>query len=153
MDEEKTSDIILNDDKHFTAYVDGSYNDVEKSVGCGVIMFSFGEARKEAFAVSGNDLISMRNVAGEIKAAWWAMEYAIENNAETLDIYHDYEGVAKWCTGAWKANLPETMRYRDYYKSIEGKLKVTFHKVKGHSGNEYNEMADKLAKSACNIAD
>ena len=34
----------------------------------------------------------------------------------------------------------------------KGKHKITFEKVKGHSGDKYNELADKLAKEQCTIA-
>ena len=63
-------------------------------------------------------------------------------------VYYDYEGIEKWCTGAWKANKSGTKAYREYYRKISGQLKISFHKVRGHSGDTYNEMADKLAKKA-----
>ena len=48
----------------------------------------------------------------------------------------------------WKANKEGTKLYRDFYNSISKKLKVDFIKVKAHSGDKYNEEADKLAKEA-----
>lgn len=89
-----------------------------------------------------------RNVAGELAAAMRAMRYAIEHGEKELIIWHDYEGIAAWCTGAWSANKPLTQQYRAYYQSISDRLTVEFRKVKGHSGNLFNEMADQLAKSA-----
>jgi len=38
--------------------------------------------------------------------------------------------------------------YKAYYDSIKDKLRVIFKKVLAHSGNEYNEEADRLAKEA-----
>ena len=46
----------------------------------------------------------MRNVAGEIEGAKLAMQFCIDNHIEEIDIYYDYEGVEKWCTGVWKTN-------------------------------------------------
>ena len=41
--------------------------------------------------------------------------------------------------------------YVNFLQTIKGKLKVSFQKIKSHTGNEYNEMADKLAKEALGI--
>ncbi len=132
-------------------YVDGSYD-------ASTNMFSYGMVvlRNESYflfseKISDDELATMHNVAGEIKGAEAAMRYAIEHNAKKLIIYHDYEGIAKWCTGEWKANKTGTQAYRDYYDSIKDIIRIQFIKVKGHSGNKYNEMADKLAKQALGL--
>lgn len=96
-------------------------------------------------------MATMRNVAGEIMGAKKAMKFCIENNIKNIDIYYDYEGIEKWCTGIWKANKEGTKKYKSYYDSIKNKLNIHFFKVKGHSGNKYNELVDKLAKSAVGI--
>ena len=80
------------------------------------------------------------------------MRYAVENGIERIVIYHDYEGIAKWCNGAWRANKEGTKAYRAYYDQVKDKLKIQFIKVKGHSGDKYNDMADRLAKKALNLA-
>ena len=142
--------IVVNNDKHIIAYVDGSYNDAEKRVGMGIVIFDGDEVIEISKEVEAGDLISMRNVAGEIKAAEEAMRYAVSHKADRLDIYHDYKGIACWCSGEWKANLQGTKAYREYYKSIEG-IEINFIKVKAHSGDKYNEICDRLAKKACGI--
>jgi len=141
---------IDNEDEldYMIAYVDGSYEDSLKKYGSGIVILH--KNNKTTFSIPGNDpkLLSMRNVSGEIKAAQKAMEYALENNIDKLAIYHDYEGIEKWCSGVWKANKEGTKSYRDFYNSISNKIKVEFIKVKAHSGDKYNEEADKLAKEA-----
>ena len=57
----------------------------------------------------------------------------------------------KWCTGAWKTNKDGTKAYKAFYQEISKKIKVNFHKVKGHSGDRYNDEADILAKGALGI--
>ena len=131
---------------HFIAYVDGSYNDANKKVGLGALVFADGKEIEISREVEADDLISMRNVAGEIKASEAAIKYALENGAKKITIIHDYEGIAKWCNGQWKANLEGTKAYRDFYLSVKDKIEVVFVKVKGHSGNKYNDVADNLAK-------
>ena len=93
----------------------------------------------------------MRNVAGEIEGAKLAMQFCIDNHIEEIDIYYDYEGVEKWCTGAWKTNKSGTISYKQFYDEIKKSVKVSFNKVKGHSGNKYNDVADRLAKDALGI--
>ena len=66
-------------------------------------------------------------------------------------LYFDYEGIEKWCVGVWKANKEGTIEYKKFYDSIKDKLHVEFIKVKAHSGDRYNEEADKLAKAAIGI--
>lgn len=93
----------------------------------------------------------MRNVAGEIKGAQKAMQFCVNNDIGSIDIYYDYDGIEKWCTGVWKAKKSGTIAYKTFYDSIKDKIRVKFVKVVGHSGDKYNDLADKLAKSALGI--
>ena len=134
-----------------TAYVDGSYNVATKEYSYGAVIFA-GD-KKECFSEKFNDpeLATMRNVAGELEGSMKAMRYAVEAGAKELDIFYDYEGIEKWCTGAWKTNKDGTKAYKAFYEQISKKVKVNFHKVKGHSGDRYNDEADVLAKAALGI--
>ncbi|MCC8159748.1 MAG: ribonuclease H family protein [Oscillospiraceae bacterium] len=134
-----------------TAYVDGSYNVKTKVFGCGVVIFLKEKEIIISKAFSNPDLASMRNVAGEIEGAKTAMQYCADNNIEEIRIYYDYEGIEKWCTGAWKTNKPGTIAYKKFYDDISERVRVNFVKVKGHSGDKYNDMADRLAKDAVGV--
>ena len=133
------------------AYVDGSFNISTGEFGYGVIFFYNGEEIHLLEGFNDPSLATMRNVAGEIKGSEAAMKYAVANGIPKLNIYHDYEGVARWCTGEWKANKEGTIAYKNYYESIKDKVSVEFIKVKGHSGDKYNDLADELAKKACGV--
>lgn len=138
-------------DSEITAYVDGSFSS-GKIFGCGCTILKDGEVIAEiSKAYEDEELATMRNVAGEIKASELAMQYALDNGYTSLSIYHDYQGIASWCLGEWKTNKAGTIAYKQFYDDIKDKLKVHFIKVKGHSGDEYNEMADRLAKKALGI--
>lgn len=97
------------------------------------------------------ELAKMRNVAGEIKGAEAAMRYAVSEGLDKITIYHDYEGIAKWCLGEWKANKEGTKAYKRFYDSIKNQVLIEFVKVKGHSHDKYNDMADRLAKNALGL--
>lgn len=133
------------------AYVDGSFLLEKAMFSFGAVIFHNGEEKHFSRAFNTPELVSMRNVAGEIKGAEFVMQYCLDNNIESVDIYYDYEGIEKWCTGAWKANKSGTQRYAEFYKNASKSVKINFIKVRGHSGVKYNELADKLAKSALGI--
>ena len=133
------------------AYVDGSYNAENNQYSYGMVLLDGEQELKFNQFFIDEELATMRNVAGEIKGAEAAMRYAIEQGFRKLYIFHDYEGIAKWCLGEWKTNKEGTKAYKAYYDSIGDKLEVVFIKVAAHTGNKYNEMADKLAKEALGI--
>ena len=138
-----------------TAYVDGSYNVKTEEFSYGIIFFT-GAVDKEgnrqelhfSKAFSHEELSEMRNVAGEIMGAAQAMKIAGKLGISELTIYHDYEGIAKWCTGEWKAKKTWTRKYRDFYQEMSKTVHITFIKVKGHSNDKYNDLADELARKA-----
>lgn len=133
------------------AYVDGSFDVKSGYYGYGIVLFT-SQGKATYFQKEGdNDLADMRNVAGEIRGAMVAMKEAISRGKDTLYLHYDYMGIEKWAKGEWKANKYGTKKYKEYYDSIKDKLKVIFIKVKAHSGDEYNEEADKLAKIALGI--
>lgn len=130
------------------AYVDGSYNAATGEYGCGVVFLADGEEIHLSRKGTDEELAAMRNVAGEILGAELAMKRAVELGLQKISIYHDYQGIASWCLGEWKTNREGTRAYKAYFDSIRDMLEIRFVKVKGHSGDRYNDMADQLAKQA-----
>lgn len=135
------------------AYVDGSYDAATKRYSYGCLVFHNGKVYKSARAFN-DDMVTMRNVAGEISGAITVMKWCVDNGVQVLNLYYDYEGIEAWCTGRWRANKPYTQNYVQTYRKYtdDHKLTVIFHKVKSHSNNRYNDFVDKLAKQALGIA-
>lgn len=132
------------------AYVDGSFNSKTKTFGYGVVFFS--AEGKETFFGSGKDEHARhRNIAGELRGAEKAMDLALAKHAKTLTIYHDYAGICHWALGEWKTNVPLTSAYAEKAKQVRAKLTLRFIKVKAHTGNLYNEEADRLAKKGAGL--
>lgn len=141
------------DEKTLIAYVDGSYDHSQKKFSYGMVLIWQGSEKYFAEAYTDSSLISMRNVAGEIKGAKAAMDYAINHSYKKIAIYYDYEGIEKWCTGEWAAKKEGTKAYCQFFERAKKSLQIKFVKVKGHSSDLHNDMADMLAKTALGIGD
>ena len=130
------------------AFVDGSYNAAKKIYGYGGFLVHHGE--KEILKGSGTDeeMASMRNVAGEVLGSMAAIAKAVELGLPEVTVYYDYMGIEMWAEGSWKRNKKGTIAYYDYICSVKDRIRIRFVKVKGHSGVEGNEEADRLAKEA-----
>lgn len=133
------------------AYVDGSYDKVTNAFSYGMILMYQGKEYLFCQKFEDKELAAMHNVAGEIKGSEAAMVFAVKEGVKRLVICHDYEGIAKWCNGAWKANKAGTKAYQALYQQMSQNVSISFVKVKGHSNDTYNDIADGLAKQALGI--
>lgn len=138
----------LEDKCNAYAYIDGSYDDGKKVYGSAVLLFYKGEKTVYKFSDNKPELLKLRNVAGEIEAAKYVMQYAYKNGMKQIKLYYDYAGIEMWAKKSWKANLDYTREYVEFYDKIKKQVEVIFCKVKAHAGDKYNEEVDFLAKSA-----
>lgn len=67
-----------------------------------------------------------------------------------VTVYTDSRLVIGWLAKNFKCKVIHNRDMRDMILSLckEKKLEVTYEKVKGHSGDKYNDMADQLAQEA-----
>ena len=91
----------------------------------------------------------------ELTAAIQALKY-VQNSNAVLEVFTDSkylkQGITEWIKN-WKLSnwKKGRIKNRDLWESLDklnSQLKVNWYRVKAHSGNEYNEMADTLAKYA-----
>ncbi|MGN0342831.1 MAG: viroplasmin family protein [Roseburia sp.] len=133
------------------AFVDGSYNSETKVYGYGGFLVKDGT--RYVIQGSGDDpeMAAMHNVAGEVSGSMAAVKKALELGLTELTIYYDYMGIEMWATGGWKRNKAGTIAYYEFMQGVKDQIKLHFMKVKGHSGVEGNEEADRLAKEAAGV--
>lgn len=105
---------------------------------------------RELHRASGNDIPEEarqhRNVAGEIQAVLKALDWCRAQGIPSATIYYDYQGLAEWVKGFWKAKTPFTQAYVATVKSHG--MDLRWGKVLAHSGEKYNEIVDQLAREA-----
>lgn len=133
------------------AFVDGSFNSMTHVYGYGGFLVDRGEEIILQGSGDEPEMASMRNVAGEILGSMAAVEEALRRGLAELTIYYDYMGIEMWATGRWKRNKEGTIRYHEYMRSAMEKIRIRFVKVRGHSGIDGNERADRLAKEATSL--
>ncbi len=95
----------------------------------------------------------------EIQPVIEALQYAKQQYGDTkeIEIYSDsayvvnainHKWYEEWILKDW-IEISNAQLWKDLLQVIKSiNSKVTFIKVKGHSGNEYNEMADRMAGDA-----
>lgn len=138
--------------ERLTVYIDGSYDKNTKVYGYGMVIITDTDILHKNGC--GVDTEGVWNIAGEVMGAAKAVEYALENGYNELTICHDYEGIQKWANGEWKAKKMISKNYVDVVRNARNSgLEISFRKIKAHSGDTYNEKADRLAKQAIIITD
>lgn len=137
------------DEVDVTIYVDGSFDADTGVYGYGfVAIFKDGDIKEFYGANNDTDTARIRNVAGEMLGAMYAVKYAENKKCKSVRICHDYIGIERWAKGYWKTKNKFTAGYADYMKRHGKEIDILFEKVDAHTGVEFNERADQLAKYA-----
>lgn len=130
-------------------YVDGSYNFKEEVAGWGFVVIESGnngilyeDCGKTPYIALG------RQIDGELYATLKALEWISKSNYKNVKIFYDYIGIEYFYTNKWKAKKPVARSYVRYvgrFKRENKDVAVEFEHVYGHTGNKWNEYADRLA--------
>ena len=87
-------------------------------------------------------IIALRKISPQDKAEIFT-DSAYLKNAFTQN------WLDNWKRNGWKSSKKDAVKNQDLWKELDfliSHLNVTFHWVKGHAGNEFNERCDKLAR-------
>nr|WP_276938141.1 ribonuclease H family protein [Helcococcus sueciensis] len=132
-------------------YVDGSYNISKKIVGYGIVFIDREDTLEINGALEAGLYTEQRNVAGEVYGSMEAINLAIEKKKKKIYIHFDYMGIKAWAEGEWKTNIELTKNYKKFVEENKKDIDIYFIKVKAHSNDKFNDMADSLAKTAVGI--
>ncbi len=127
-------------------YVDGSFKN-EKAQWAFIVIENETVIYQERGQLEG-EINEMRQIGGELKAVIQAICYARRVQRPAI-IHFDYNGIEKWVADLfggkpWQTHKEWTAKYRDFVMK-NGQYVHSFVKVKGHSGDKWNEEVDKIA--------
>lgn len=130
--------------EQFTAYSDGSCDNLNPQRPGGAAYIIFDNNGQEVKRAS-KGFMHTSNNRMEILAILSIVNSLPCNSSVT--IYSDSQYSINVLSGRWQAsqNLDQINRYKNLCSSRN--IKVNFVWVRGHNGNEYNELCDKLARS------
>ena len=131
------------------AYVDGSYDHKLKkySFGC-ILLMPSGDIIEKSGNGDNPASLAIRNVAGEMLGAMYAVKWAMVNGYQEVELRYDYAGIEKWVQGDWKAKNERAQKYAAAMNEWKKSIRISFLKIAAHTNNKYNDMADELAKAA-----
>ena len=136
-----------------TIYTDGACSGNPGPGGWGAILMYNGNKKE----LSGGNKDTTNNIM-EITAVLEALK-ALKFPCE-VDLYSDSAYVVNcfnqgwiynWLKKGWKTASGEPVKNRELWEELYNLTKthkVTFHKVKGHANNEFNNRCDELARNA-----
>lgn len=136
-----------------TIYTDGACSGNPGPGGWGSILM-LGDVKKE---ISGGKKDTTNNVM-ELTAVIEALK--LLKRPCKVNLYSDSAYVVNaflqhwifgWMKNGWKNSNKEDVKNKELWQELIGLTKVhdvTFHKVKGHSDNVYNNRCDELARNA-----
>jgi ribonuclease HI len=133
-----------NESSEYCAYVDGSF--IDGLIGYGAVIIAEDRVISEIKGrVKNPEAVEQRQIPGEIEAVKSVVKWCKKNKVDSISIYYDYAGLEKWAKGEWKTNTKITSSYAVFMKKCS--IAIEWKKVKSHSGDRWNEHADRLAKA------
>lgn len=134
-------------------YVDGSYNSYDERYSYGLVAVNDNVVEYIESGSDKNDSKrNIRQIAGELRGALRAVEYACKKGEKKMVLFHDYEGIAHHATGAWDRKESSSMEYYDKMQILmKSGIEVIFVKVDSHTGDFFNELVDEKCKECLGI--
>ena len=138
--------------KHVIIYTDGACSGNPGPGGWGVLLI-YGTYQKSMSGFVNNTTNNQMEMYAVIKALEQLKEEC------EVDLYSDSAYVVnaftlgwvnEWQKNNWKTSNKEDVKNKELWEklvTLTNQHKISWHKVKGHSDNEYNNTCDKLARA------
>lgn len=132
-------------------YTDGTYKD--GVIALGVYIESMNKGFSFYGSVDCGKYKSIANIAGELLAVLVGVQLSKDMGFLKFNIIYDYKGVELWYDDTWTARGELQQIYKTLMNNFRVQFGVSYNflNVKGHSGVDGNEKADKLAARARNF--
>ena len=128
----------------YIIYVDGACKTSDKTGGWAFVVLKDGEKIYSEF----NSEDNTTNNRMEIIACIKALEYCLNNNIKEATIISDSMYVIGTMSEGWKRG-----KNHDLWRTMDDlceRVEIIWQHVKGHDGNEWNNLCDSLAVAASN---
>ena len=136
-----------------TIYTDGACSGNPGPGGWGAILMYNGNKKE----LSGgnkdttNNIMEITAVLEAIKALKFPCEVDLYSDSAYVVNCFNQGWIYNWLKKGWKTASGEPVKNKELWEqlySLTKTHKVTFHKVKGHADNEFNNRCDELARNA-----
>lgn len=140
--------------KAITIYTDGACSGNPGPGGWGAVML-FKDQKKEIYGGESQttnqrmELQAVIGALGSLKVTDWDVT-VYSDSAYVVNAFKQ-KWIDKWQKNGWKNSKKEAVANQDLWQELlilTGKNRVCMEKVKGHSGDMYNERCDELARQA-----
>jgi ribonuclease HI len=126
-------------------YTDGSGTTHNKACGWAFVIIKDGEKIHE----QNGSLPKGTNNVAELTAAVKGLAYAVKHHdGEDITLVSDSQLVLNYANGTYRIKAMHLVNLYRKLRKLYDHLGANGRWVKGHSGDTYNELCDKLAKSA-----
>ena len=136
-----------------TIYTDGACSGNPGPGGWGAILMH-NENKKElsgGIKDTTNNIMEITAVLEALKALKFPCEVDIYSDSAYVVNCFNQGWIYNWLKKGWKTASGENGKNKELWEELYNLTKVhnvTFHKVKGHADNEYNNRCDELARNA-----
>lgn len=134
-----------------TIYTDGACSGNPGPGGWGAILMYNGNSKE----ISGgckdttNNIMELTAVIKALKMLKYACEVDLYSDSAYVVNAFKQKWIENWKKNNWKTASKEPVKNKELWQELDNLTqmhKVTFHKVKGHSDNEFNNRCDELAR-------
>lgn len=109
---------------------------------CGIVLR---DSSNKILGKISRELNAKTSVEAEIRGAMHAIKYAIMEDFKEICLRYDYIGIFEYLVSTPATDISK--EYQEFFRKIVNgnEIEIYFKKVKAHSLDEYNELADYLA--------
>lgn len=134
-----------------TIYTDGACSGNPGPGGWGAILMYQGNSKE----ISGgckdttNNIMELTAVIKALKMLKYSCEVDLYSDSAYVVNAFKQKWIENWKKNNWKTASKEPVKNKELWQELDNLTqthKVTFHKVKGHSDNEFNNRCDELAR-------